>query len=404
MIAQPSLFEDAGSSSIADAELISDDCEKMIITEVFRSRTDIFVHPQAIARHLICRGSEPSRVSATIRRLRMFDILVGGNKGLAWSGSTTLNSAAGPQSTRLSGEIVGGTRCERRIAEILREREGRSMLREELERQLYQEGHARSTIIRATANLRQNGNVRVVRTFRLESLDLPYCRTNYSRPGHEPQRWTSDDRSSEIHAEYVRNYLADRIDDIFLQPNAYLRKVLTAVELAGKIADAADRGDARKLRDALDEYRSFWIDTEGNEYLHGLNANRLMEALQVGLFPESFADDPEVAERLEEVRKEVAERRAKEIAESKKLSERYNKIVAENSERVARGQQPLPVFDHGPRKRYRRHEREAIDVTEGIVPTGGGERVGESRLLAFLSSVGVTPDVVVEDQEALLSN
>jgi hypothetical protein len=287
-------------------------------------------------------------------------------------------------------KITNGTACEQRIAEVLLSRDGRSGFRDEIEATLIGEGHAESTVRRSMAKMTSAGNLVMVKGFRLIHADLPSNKTKRSRPGDEPQRWRSNDDAAtrEMNAEYVRTYLADRIDDVFAEPNAYLRKVLTAVELAGKIADAASRGDASALRERLEEYREFWIDTEDNEHLHGLTANRLMEALQVGLFPESFADDPEVVERIEAVRKEVAKRRAKEIEEHNRKYAAYEKVVAENAERAARGEPPLPVFDLGPRRRYQRSKSEGEDATQGLVPLGGGERVGNMRLEAFVKTVG----------------
>ena len=154
-------------------------------------------------------------------------------------------------------------------------------------------------------------------------------------------------------------------------PNAYLARVLRAVELAGRIAEAAVLNRPHALDDAVAVYRREWLDKESNQWRKPLDAVRVFEALQVGLFVEEFEGD-------EEVKRELAEHYEQMKAERRAVFRRTN---AENAERIARGEpaEPLPL------KRFETPR----DALRGLVPHNGGDRVGLVRLCAYLKTLGL---------------
>ncbi|MBL8867564.1 MAG: hypothetical protein JNK93_18565, partial [Planctomycetia bacterium] len=162
------------------------------------------------------------------------------------------------------------------------------------------------------------------------------------------------------------------LDRLFENPNGLLVRVLRAVELAGRIADAAILKRPDALEQAINEYKREWLDVEPNQWRRPLDSARIFESLAVGLFPEEFDDDPEVAARLQEHYETAKQRRDQLIAETNAENERRRSLP-----------EPLPRLELD-----RSHFADPIDCTRGLVPANGGARVGLLRLKAFLQTVG----------------
>ena len=98
--------------------------------------------------------------------------------------------------------------------------------------------------------------------------------------GHEP---------AEVQAAFVRQVLVERLDQLFLSPNRFLRPVLAAVGHAAGPADAVGAGDRHATLKAASAMR-----TAVKDLPCGLSPLSLLQELQLGPFPEEFADDPAV--------------------------------------------------------------------------------------------------------------
>jgi hypothetical protein len=223
------------------------------------------------------------------------------------------------------------------------------------------------------------------------------------KDGNKPSRFcasSKDANAAQTAADLVRTYYADRLDELFEQPNSYLRRVLRAVELAGRIATAAMASDGNGLRDALETLKTEWIDSEDNENRHPLRAERLLEALQVGLFAESFSDDSEFAKDCEARKQEIIrefESMDREAADAER------EIAAIKDRNVGKNKwekETIPPELVAAARRSTTYRCEAEHIaTSGLVPTSGGSRIGSHRLKLFLRTVGVPTDL--DDDDAM---
>lgn len=238
--------------------------------------------------------------------------------------------------------------------EILRQfpEVGFSILRQELRKKLAELGHATSTVDRSIGRLVAHGTLRSEHgTLTLTDRSPPKpINLAYSRPGKQPNRFGQQSEQDVV--EMVRDLLAHRLDQCFEHPNALLRRVLVAVEWAGRIARAVAAGDPQGTRAAIREYQDHWGDRE-------LTADDLLEAVQIGLFPETFAEDPRVRDEIE-----------KWMAESQRR--RDNWLAAAVETPPEEGDAPPP-----PGPAYR----------GGLIPFAGPPRCGRSRLRVWLDAV-----------------
>lgn len=244
-----------------------------------------------------------------------------------------------------------GTVCQR---EILRQfpSVGFSILRQELRKKMAALGHALSTVDRSIGRLVSHGTLRSdCGSLILTDRDPPKpVNLAYSRPGKQSNRFGQ--QSEEDVVEMVRDLLAHRLDQCWERPNGLLRKVLVAVEWAGRIARAVAAGDAQGTRAAIREYQEHWGRRD-------LTADDLLEAVQVGLFPETFAEDPEVRREIESWMVEAQRRRDDWLARA------VEEPPAEDDA------PPLP----GPRYR------------DGLIPPNGPPRCGRARLRVWLDAL-----------------
>lgn len=244
-----------------------------------------------------------------------------------------------------------GTVCQR---EILRQfpSVGFSILRQELRKKMAALGHALSTVDRSIGRLVSHGTLRSdCGSLILTDRDPPKpVNLAYSRPGKQSNRFGQ--QSEEDVVDMVRDLLAHRLDQCWERPNGLLRKVLVAVEWAGRIARAVAAGDPNGTRRAIREYQDHWGDRE-------LTADDLLEAVQIGLFPETFAEDPRVREGIERW-----------MAESQRR--RDNWLAAAVETPPEDGDAPPP-----PGPAYR----------GGLIPFNGPPRCGRSRLRVWLDAV-----------------
>jgi hypothetical protein len=269
-----------------------------------------------------------------------------------------------------------GTGPERKVVAIYKTMGVDILPRALLRQLLLADGVHKTTIERTLCGLVKKGNLIPTehnsRDLRLANPDLRWVRLVIDPRERKLNRF--GETEVKANADYVRTYLSDRLDDLFENPNAYLVRVLRAVELAGAIAEASllNRPDA--LAAAVETYRREWLDKEPNEHRRGLNAARLFEALSVGLFAETYEDDPEVKERLDKHYRATAAERERLVAETN----------LENARRRATGE-PLLELN---RDRFDTPK----DALRGLVPAKGGMRVGLVRLKAFLEVVGALPE------------
>lgn len=286
-----------------------------------------------------------------------------------------------------------GTACERAIAEMFGWQVGVKLPGKRIVETLEKQGHAPSTIGRAFQRLGEHGTIlrRERNDYQLTSALLPPVAKNASRPGKAPNRFGKADttgmsaadaekavrHTAEREAKYVREFLIDRLDEVIACPNAYLAKVLRAVEWAGRAVVALKAKDADGVRRATEEYEAL----AGKE---NLSAANLMEALQVGLFIEEFDEDEEVEA---EKQRRVAEMKRVRLAQIADAVKRNQEIAEDNEVRAKAGLEPLPLIDCS--------DEGTLSVKEfanGLVPRGGGERVGSARLIEFLKEVGATDE------------
>jgi hypothetical protein len=270
---------------------------------------------------------------------------------------------------------VRGTDCEKKVVAILQAAGVDVLPKKMLCDLLAAEGAHKTTILRTLDGLRKKGNIETGKRIGRESYiklinpELRWVRRVFDKREVKSNRFGACEL--EANARYVRTFLSDRLDNLFESPNAYLAHVLRAVELAGRIAEAAMMGRTAALADAVAEYKREWIDPEPNQWRRPLDSARLFEALSVGLFAEEFEGDPEVKERLDTHYKTMAEERRRIVAETN----------SENERRRAVGE-PLIELD------VSRFATVPKDEIRGLVPVGGGARVGLMRLRAFLETVG----------------
>lgn len=298
-------------------------------------------------------------------------------------------AAPAPPAARLDADSPArlgwerGTKCERDLVRVFDETGIDPMPRDLLLDLLTSRGHVINTAHRAVKRLIDNGCLKRLRghRFTLVSRALPWIKGNASRPGEAPNRFSATKVNPDREASYVRQFLAERLDLIFENPNCYLTDVLRAVEWAGRMAVAALGNDAAGLREAVERYRSEWHDKR-KQVERPLTAARLMEALQVGLFPEEFMDDAEVSARIAAHTAEMKGARDREIAEAVAENER---LTRENADREKRDEEPLELIDVSD------DWLNCKTAAAGLVPTGGGERVGRMRLIGFLMKVGALP-------------
>lgn len=264
-----------------------------------------------------------------------------------------------------------GTPCEKAVIDTFDIAGTNELAKWEIVDRLEELGFRRTTIARALTSLRTRGNIALAgQTYHLIRRELDRRKIVPDPRAIKPNHF--NELSAEAHAAYVRASYAHRLDDLFAKPNAYLAHVLRAVELAGRIADAAILNRPDALEQAVAEYRREWLDPEPNQWRRPLDSARIFEVLAVGLFPEEFADDPEVAARLQSHYETAKQRRDQLIADTNAENERRRNLP-----------EPLPTLELD-----RTMFDDPRDALRGLVPTGGGARVGLLRLRAFLQSVG----------------
>ena len=270
--------------------------------------------------------------------------------------------------------IDEGTACERALMALFGWRMGTKLRNSEIVDGLVKQGHAKSTIARSVKRLFEFGTLKKQGQYHyvLVKIAIPKVVRNASRPGAAPNRFGHSD--SETVANYVREFLMDRLDVVIENPNAYLVQVLRAVGWSEKAMIAMMAQDAEGVKLAMEEYKKL---TGGGQVFR---FEELMESLQVGLFPEQFMDDEEVREEIEQHVERVKRLRYTEIANAMVENER---IAKENEERVKAGQEPLPLVDCSDEG-----DLNTKEFQNGLIPLGGGERVGMDRLKAFLMVVG----------------
>lgn len=273
--------------------------------------------------------------------------------------------------TTTSNVFVLGTPAEKAVIDSFDIAGTNALEKMEIVSRLEELGFRSTTISRALNSLRARRNVALDgQTYFLIRREL-----DRRRVVHDPRKVKSNhfnELSTKSHAAHVRSVYIDRLDKLFENPNGLLVRVLRAVELAGRIADAAILKRPDALEDAIAEYRREWLDVEPNQWRRPLDSARIFEALAVGLFPEEFNDDPEVAARLQSHYENAKQRRDQLIAD----------VNAEN-ERRRNLPEPLPRLELD-----RSHFADPIDCTRGLIPVNGGARVGLLRLRAFLETVG----------------
>ena len=155
-------------------------------------------------------------------------------------------------------------------------------------------------------------------------------------------------RATVLHRQDVRDYLARH----------------------GQMKSTIARTVPRMVKSGNLEYRREWLAKEMNTWRKPLDAVRIFEALQVGLFPETFHDDEEVKRELDEHYEAMMRERAELIARTN----------AENAERIADGEKAIPL----PTGRFETPR----DALKGLVIKSGGQRVGLVRLAAYVAAIG----------------
>lgn len=266
----------------------------------------------------------------------------------------------------------GGTACERALMKLFGWKVGAKLKGSEIVEGLLADGHAKTTIGRALKRLSEFGTVRKIDQYRyvLAKLAIPKIAKNSSRPGAAANRFGHT--NNEVTAGYIREFLMDRLDKVIENPNAFLVKVLHSIAWSERVMVAVFAQDADGIKSASAEYRKMCGKRP-------FKFEDLMEALQVGLFPEQFLDDEAVEREIEEHIEKVKAARFAEIADAVVENER---IAAENENRVKAGQEPLPLVDCS-----NEDHLSAKEFRNGLIPVNGGERNGEQRLKSFLMVV-----------------
>lgn len=233
---------------------------------------------------------------------------------------------------------------------------GQSISRREIRVNVSRAGHAVSTIDRSLGRLVAKGTLRHDRaTGQLILTDVPPPKPvniAFSRPGSQSNRFGQQSRDDVY--DMVRDLLAHRLDNCFEHPNALLRKLITAVEWCGRLAQAVQVDDDDGVQMALSEFHEVWPRGQ-------LTADEFLEALQVSLFPETFAEDPEVRAEIEAGMRRAQRERDNWFAE---------KVDGDEGNQI-----PPPG---GQNRR----------VHAGLIPFGGLEKCGRERLQVWLDLVG----------------
>jgi len=188
-----------------------------------------------------------------------------------------------------------------------------------------------------------------------------------SLPGERRRKMFSDTTDPEQIANYVRHLYNDRLEAAFDDPTLYLKDVLESVIQAEEMAAAVIESDHAELVRLPREL----LERRARMKAAGVSGGALglLESLQWALFPElyrpEFNDEFAVREHQARIR----------------------------GEKISRGEKPWAVFPE-PRPACPTCKR-SLPVRKpdsgGLVPRGGGERVGVGRLLALASSMGIDP-------------
>ncbi len=289
---------------------------------------------------------------------------------------------------------LGGTICQREIVKLFDGRTDRAIRRAEVASRMADLHHAPSTVERSIVALVQHGTLEHCPDgLRYTGGPLPPVKKNTSLPGAKANRFGHEDDASTW--RFVREALADRLDEMFEQPNSYLRRVLQAVEWAGQMGRAMMHGDLETAKKAARKYREHWHDAETNAELRNLTAASLLDALQVALFPETYLPDDEVEAVL---RRDILEAKASKardlneiIDENERRHERNMEILNENILRAKRGDDPLPLLELTPLDNRDDEPPRPSKVGVGLVPRRGPEKCGEYRAIVWLRMMGLTP-------------
>lgn len=275
-----------------------------------------------------------------------------------------------PETTAGNSVYVRGLPCELAVIDAFDEARATVLHRQDVRDYLARHGQMKSTIARTVPRMVKSGNLatRPHNFLELTCRDLPRTRRVRDPRTVTPNRFGETDLVA--NADYVRQHYADRLDELWECPNSYLARVLRAVELAGRIAEAACLDRPHALAEAVAEYRREWLSKESNMWRRPLDAVRVFEALQVGLFPETFLEDEEVQRELTEHYEKLKRERAELIARTN----------AENAERIADGEKAIPL----PTGRFETPR----DALKGLVIKSGGQRVGLVRLAAYVAAIG----------------
>jgi hypothetical protein len=237
------------------------------------------------------------------------------------------------------------------------------------------DGYPESTVSRTLAKLIAHGSLEYVRGgLALTGIDPPASGA-YSHASTARKFGCQSDTQE---AEYVRGYYSDRLDTLFEIPTCELMAVMRAVTLAGKIAQALCGGSISAAKEAAEGLRELMQQS----FPGGLSECTLLDALHVGLFPEDYVDDEEFAASIAKHRAAAEERRAQVVRET---IEQNQQIAAENADRVEIGLRKLP-FVELPTELF---DGRSSDFLAGLVPLGGGARMGDARLAAWRRVVGV---------------
>jgi hypothetical protein len=203
-----------------------------------------------------------------------------------------------------------------------------------------------------------------------------------SPKGERRGRWNC--QSAEEMAAYVRQAYSDRLDGLFERPAGFLRDVLAGVSAAEKMLVAIDTGD----RDACEEAAAA-LRAVGERLARagmGLGPHDLLYALQLGLFPELHCEDAATELAVRAAAEHACRRKAAREAELlAKLGRDKRLTAAERAElndmrREVDFPAPPPVCPCCRR-------RTPLDA-RGLVPAGGGERVGAARVAALAGALG----------------
>jgi hypothetical protein len=234
-----------------------------------------------------------------------------------------------------------------------------------------QDGFAQTTVARSIAKLVDHGTLRYSHGGLVLTDVEPPRDGLYSNELTAAMKRFGNQPDTEI-AEFVRSYYSDRLDELFETPTSELTKVLRAVSLAGKIARSMQGGSMQAAKQAACDLNELVEES----FPSGLSECTLLDALNAGLFPEDYRDDPEFAESIKKHRQAADAERSRLILETIRQNE---EIAAENADRIEMGQRKKPFIEL-PTALF---DGRTKDFLDGLVPLGGGERMGSVRLEAW---------------------